>query len=149
APKGGDLNRQLQEVQSQVAALQSDKDILRLEKTALENRVRQLSSAGAAAATAPAPALASSTPMTDSVTADKIRQLEAQRDELQKSLDAAMKDIHGRKKGRETASRIDDMTRQLAALRARLEVFETRQIPYTTEELALFNKPESTLVASA
>jgi len=36
APKNGDVNRKLQEAQTQLAALESDKAILRLEKTALK-----------------------------------------------------------------------------------------------------------------
>jgi len=37
------------------------------------------------------------------------------------------------------------MENQIAALRARLEVFEARQVPYTAEELALFQRPEINL----
>jgi len=39
----------------------------------------------------------------DSASAAKIKELESQRDELQKSLETALKEISGRKKGRETA----------------------------------------------
>ncbi len=139
----------LREAQSRLAQLQSDNELLRREKSALEKRVQEQASAAAPAAPPATPIATTLPPMTDSVTVDKIRQLEAQRDELQKSLDAATKDIYGRKKGRETAARIDEMTRQLAALRARIELFEARQTPYTPEELALLDKPQGTLVASA
>jgi tetratricopeptide (TPR) repeat protein len=148
APKGQEVKRQLLEAQSQVAALQSDKEILRLEKIALENRVKRLAVAPVAApatvAAAPAPA-----PVSDVTSEAKIRSLEAQRDELQKSLNAATAELQGRKKGKEAAVRIEEMTRQLAALQARIEVFEARQVPYSAEELALFKVPENALVASA
>ncbi|MDB6110055.1 MAG: Tetratricopeptide 2 repeat protein [Pedosphaera sp.] len=149
APKGQDVKRQLLEAQSQVAALQSDKEILRLEKIALENRIKRLASTPVVApvAAAPTPALA---PTLDTAATDaKIRQLEAQRDELQKSLDAATKEPRGRKQGKEAAARIAELTRQLAALHARIEVFEARQVPYSPEELALFKLPENALVTSA
>jgi len=37
---------------------------------------------------------------------------------------------------------------QIAALRARLEVFEARQVPYSAEELALFKAPEPKLAST-
>ena len=40
-----------------------------------------------------------------------------------------------------SGARIAEMENQLTTLRARLEVFEARQVPYTAEELALFQKP--------
>ncbi|MDB6122689.1 MAG: Tetratricopeptide 2 repeat protein [Pedosphaera sp.] len=136
--KDEDANRKLLQAQAQIATLQSDKDILRLEKIALENRLRHVTAM--AATNAPA--------AIDTASLEKIRVLELQRDELQKSLDAATKELRGRKKGKETATRIDDMTRQLATLRARIDVLEAKKVPYTTEELALFNKPGSNLTAT-
>jgi Flp pilus assembly protein TadD len=155
--KASDLNRKLLEAQSQIAALQSDKEIMRLEKIALENRVKRLSTtAPATMAAAPAPA---ATNNSASLLAEanaaaaandaRIKELEAQRDELQKSLDAATKELQGRKRGKETANRIATMTQELASLHARIEVLEARQVPYTTEELALFKAPPNALVASA
>ena len=151
ASPSGDMDRKLQEAQAQLAVLQSDKQILRLEKIALENRVKQFAAAPVVAIVTNAVVHNDSFPtnLLDSVTAGKIAQLEAQRDELQKSLNATTKEIYGRKKGKETAARIDEMTRQLAALRARIEVFEAHPIPYTEEELALLSKPGVTLMASA
>jgi Flp pilus assembly protein TadD len=150
-----DLNRQLKEAQAQLAASQSDKQVLQAENLALKSQAKQIAQTPAPA---PVPAATSapvnqtgpaSLAVLDSVTASKIAQLEAQRDELQKSLDALTKDVYGRKKGKETAARIDDMTRQMAGLRARIEVFETREVPYTAEELALLSSPDTMLSASA
>jgi Flp pilus assembly protein TadD len=140
--KGEDLNRELLQAQAQVAALQSDKDILRLEKIALENRLKQVSANASLAAANPSAATG------DAAGAEKIKLLESQRDELQKSLDATTKELRGHKKGKETAARIDEMTKELATLRARVNVLEARQIPYTEQELALFQQPHAMLTAT-
>jgi hypothetical protein len=155
-------NQKLKEAQAQLAALQSDKEIMRLERIALESKIKQMSSTSAAVpafapqAPAPmadtnvsAPSAPSSAEMMDSVTASKIAQLEAQRDELKKNLEAVTRDLKGRKKGRELAARMDEMTRQLASLRARIEVYEAPKAPYTEAELALLAHPDTTLLAAA
>ena len=128
--KSEQARRQLAQAQTQIAALQSDKEMLRLEKSALENRIKQLSAP-------PAPAKASD--------AGRIKQLERERDDLQKQLAAANKELYSRK-GKAAAARVAEIESQLATLRARLEAYETRQVPYTAEELALFKQPETKLV---
>ena len=132
AAKADEASRRLAQTQAQVAALQSDKEMLQLEKTALENRVRQLSSPTSTAPQTRAQAKAD--------TAAKIKQLQRERDELQKLLKAANKEIYSRK-SKATATKMAELENQLATLRARIEVFEARQVPYTTEELALFKQP--------
>ncbi len=134
--KAEEASRQLAQAQTQIAALQSDKEMLRLEKIALENRIKQLSAPPAATAAPPAPAKAAD--------AARIKQLQQERDELQKQLAAANKELYSRK-GKAAAARVADLENQLATLRARLEVFEARQVPYTAEELALFKQPETKL----
>jgi hypothetical protein len=136
ASKTEEASRQLAQAQAQVAALQSDKDMLRLEKTALENRVKQLAAAPAPHAKPPAPG---KTP-----DAARIKQLERERDGLQKQLAAANKELYSRK-GKAAAARKAEIESQLAALRDRLEVLEARQVPYTDEELALFKQPPTKL----
>ncbi|MBI3848812.1 MAG: tetratricopeptide repeat protein [Verrucomicrobia bacterium] len=136
--KAADLSRQLAQAETQIAALQSDKEIARLEKIALENRIKQLSTTSA-----PKPLLPATPSPED---AARIRQLERERDELQKKLDVATKELYGRK-GPATAARVEEMTSQLEILRARLEVFEARQVPYTEEELALFKPSPAKLAA--
>jgi tetratricopeptide (TPR) repeat protein len=41
-----------------------------------------------------------------------------------------------------------DAQRELLTLRARVQTLEAKPVPYTTEELALFNRPPATLVAN-
>jgi tetratricopeptide (TPR) repeat protein len=136
ADKAEEARRQLAQAQAQVAALQSEKEVLRLEKIALENRVTQLPTPPVTTAAPPAPGKA-----TD---AGRIKQLEQERDGLQKQLAAANKELYSRK-GKAAAARLAEIENQLATLRARLEVYEARQVPYTAEELALFKKPEPKL----
>jgi len=140
ANKSADAARQLAAAQTQIAALQSDREILRLEKLALENRVKQLSTPGVGISST---AFASSKPED----ASRVKQLERERDDLQKKLEAANKELFGRN-GKAVAARIDEMQNQLTILRARLEVFEARSVPYTVEELALFKRPETTLAST-
>ena len=128
---------QLAEAQKQIAALQSDREMLRLEKAALEGRVRELSgSTNAPQGTAMAKVNESA----------RVKQLEGERNQLQKKLDDAMKEIYGRK-GKALSAKLEGMEGEILALRSRLEVFEARRVPYTAEELALFNKPEPQLAA--
>jgi tetratricopeptide (TPR) repeat protein len=143
---GDDVNRKLLEAQAQLAVLQSDKEMLRLEKIALENRVKQMSMSSVP----PPVAIATPTPaVDDAVAAKKIKQLETQRDELQKSLTAAREEIAARKKGGETNKHLDDMTRELSSLHARIEVLEAPRLPYTDEELALMSKPAPEMLVAA
>jgi tetratricopeptide (TPR) repeat protein len=134
--KADEANRQAAQAQAQIAALQSDKEMLRLQKIALENQVKQLSTPPVTQAVSPAPS--------KTTDASRIKQLERERDDLQKQLAAANKEIYSRK-GKAGAARVADIENQLTALRARLEVFEARQVPYTADELALFKQPPTKL----
>jgi Flp pilus assembly protein TadD/tetrahydromethanopterin S-methyltransferase subunit G len=134
-----DAARQLAQAQAQIAALQSDADVLRLEKMALQDRVKQMNAAPVPAAVVRSPNLLED--------ADRIKQLERERDDLQTKLEAASKELYGRR-GKEVGARIDVLSEDITALRARLEVFEARAVPYTAEELALF-KPSPAQLATA
>ncbi len=127
-----DLSRQLTEARSRIASLESDQEVWALEKIALQNRVKQLSSQ------TPTVAAANSVWTGDS---EHVRQLERERDDLQKKLDAAQKELYGRN-SKATASQVDQLAEELEMLRARLDVYESKAVPYSPEELALFRKPE-------
>lgn len=139
-----DTARRLAEAQVRIAALQSDAEILRLEKLALEARVKTLSGQTQTVLAAASVALPATSLPADAV---RIKALEGERSELVKKLDAANKELYGRK-GRAVAAKIEDLNSQISTLRARIQVFEARAVPYTTEELALFKKP-ATQLASA
>lgn len=132
AGKPDDAARQLQQTQAQLAALQSEAEILRLEKVALQNRVKQM-----AAAPAVAPAVSETGRPED---LERIRQLEQEREDLRKKLEAANKESYGRD-SRKVVAKMDELSAEIATLRARLQVFEARAAPYSSEELALMKQP--------
>jgi Tfp pilus assembly protein PilF len=145
APQSGDLDARLKEAQSQLAVLQSEKEMWRLEKLALQNQLKDRPPA-AALVLNPGPGA----PLSPEASAERIRQLEAERDELKKSLATALKLSSGSKRSREMASRITEMTKEMESLHAQIAVLEARPVPYTEEELKLFVKRDpSELVAEA
>jgi Tfp pilus assembly protein PilF len=134
AAKAEEASRQLTQARTQIAVLQSDKELLQLEKTALEDRLKRPSAPAVTTVAAPAPAKAAD--------ANRIKQIERERDDLRKQLNAANKEL-GSRKSKAAAARLVELEKQLAAVRARLEVYEARRTPYTAEELALFKQPET------
>lgn len=127
-----DLSRQLADARSRIASLESDQEVWRLEKIALQSRVKQLSSQ------TPTVAAANSVWTSDS---EHVKQLEHERDDLQKKLDAAQKELYGRN-SRAIATQVDQLAEELETLRARLDVYESKAVPYSPEEMALFRKPQ-------
>ena len=103
-----------------------------LEKSALENRVRQLQIA--AVNTAPVPG---TSPAENEA---HLRALTQERDDLLAKLGEANQELDGRRK-QNTAARLSQLTDEVNILRARLAVDEAQVIPYTAEELALFQAP--------
>ena len=132
----GDTTRKLAEAQAQIAALQSDKELLRQEKLSLQQQVKQLTLANVTITHGAAPENTA-----------RVKQLESERDDLQKRLSLAQTELAARK-GRTTASQIDDLRGQLEVLRTRIAVYQAPAIPYTKDELALFQKPEQMSVAT-
>ncbi len=65
---------------------------------------------------------------------DRIKELERERDGLEKRLQAAQAF---------NPSEREDLIKQNQQLRSRLEAYEARPTPFTPEELALFKKPET------
>jgi hypothetical protein len=130
-----DSSRQLAQAQAQMAALQSDKEVLRLEKIALEGRVKQLMAKPGGRA----PSLSA-----DPDALARLKQLEQERDALKRQLASLNRDLYATK-GKDVAARVTDLEAQLATARARLGTFEARKVPYSPEELALFREPGSQL----
>jgi Flp pilus assembly protein TadD len=78
--KTDDVRRQLALARTQLASLQSDRDMLRLEKAALEQRVKQMTLAA-----------------DQSKQMQQIKQLQQERDGLQKQLEATKFELNGRR----------------------------------------------------
>ena len=107
---------------SQIAALQSAATVASLEKGALENKVRQLAAEVAALRAAN--------------NEGRIRDLTEQRDELAKQLAAASKNPSRKASDAQLAA----LNKEIQALRARVAVDESKPVPYTPDELALFRQ---------
>lgn len=122
--------RELAKAEEKIKALQKENDLL---SVSLEQVKAQAAAAALAAASAPA----------KSTEADHIKQLESQRDDLTRKLEAANKSPAARKD--KAPSRAPELQNEINRLRARLEVLEAQKIPYTTEELALLKAPEPRL----
>lgn len=123
-----EMGRRLVAAEAQIAALQSERSLLHLERGALENRVNKLL---AAATLAP----------TRAEDARRIKALEQDRDALQRQLAAANKQPATNKDKPAGGLKADELAAQLAAVRAKLDVYETKLVPYSPEELALFRQP--------
>lgn len=77
----------------------------------------------------------------------RVKDLEKERDALLQKLNDANKELYD-VKSRGQAAQVGTLTNQLANLRARLEVYEARKVPYTKEELALMDKTASPKLAA-
>ncbi len=78
----------------------------------------------------------------------RLKDVEKERDSLLKKLNDANKELYDLKARGEASDR-GTLTNQLANLRARLEVFESRKVPYTKEEQALMDKNVSKVATAA
>jgi tetratricopeptide (TPR) repeat protein len=141
---GGDAARRLAQAQTQIALLQSDKEVLRLEKITLENKVKQLGTANPQALLPPPIPTASKTPAatpssSSSADSSRIKRLEGERDTLQRQLDAARKEL-ANQRSKSGDTRLATMQIELDTARARLDAFEARAVPFSAEELALLNR---------
>ena len=76
----------------------------------------------------------------------KLQRLEQENDDLKQRLNVANKELK-KKNSRALAAGGAETASQIELLRARLDVLEARQVPYTAEELALLKKPEIELTA--
>ena len=119
--------RRSAESESRLAALQSDAEVLRLEKNALEARLKE-------AVAVPSPAAGSR-----EVDLQRIKQLETERDAALKKLAELSKESQ-RGSNQELTAKVEKLTQEIAGLRARLSVFEAQSVPYSVEELALFKQ---------
>ncbi len=96
AAKSGTESRQLALAQAQIATLESDKEILRIEKITIESRVKQLS-VTTASATAAAPSAKSENK-------SRVKKLQQERDDLKKQLDALAKEMKSDRAAASTAA---------------------------------------------
>ena len=123
--------RELAKAEQKIKALQKENDLL---SVSLEQ-----AKSGGSAIPPPSPALAPAA----SVDAGRLKQLEWQRDDLARKLEAANKALAARKgKGSSRA----ETQNEINNLRSKLDALEAQKAPYTAEELALFKPSEPTAV---
>jgi len=127
----------LAEAKAQLAAAQSDQNVLRLENAALTKRLKE-SLASVPATNAPAAV----------VDSPRVKQLERERDELQSKLEAAQKDLAALRNAGDS-TKVAQLQDEIQLLRTRLAVMETQKMPYTEEESALIKKTEAQVVESS
>lgn len=137
-PAAGDTNllAELNQARAQIAVLQAEAQVVALEKLALQQKLQTVLAATNAPALAATAALEA-----------RIRELTLERNDLIEKLDAANRQNSG--KGSETATRLADLNREVTLLRSRLEALEAQAVPYTPEELALFQKSPTAPSAAA
>ena len=118
-----ELAARLKAANTQIASLKTTVTVVTLEKGALENKVKLLS--------------AEVEKLRAANFEGRIRDLTEQRDELAKQLADA-----SRKNPRKSAdAQLAALNKEMESLRARLAVDESKTVPYSTEELALFRQP--------
>ena len=161
APAPSDWEHQLQALKEQARQLQADKALLEAKlKEALavqpaaadprelaraEEKIKALQKENDLFSVSLEQAKAKAAPA-QSPEADRIKQLEWQRDDLTRKLEAANKALAVRKgKG---SARAAETQNEINQLRARLEVLEAQKAPYTAEELAFFKPSEPRLAAT-
>lgn len=123
-----EVSTKLTEARAKVANLQAAAALAALEKIALENKVRKLSSQ-----------LAESAANFDA----QVKDLTEQRNDLLKKLNAANVNKSASKIS-DAAAQIEELNREVKLLRARVAVDESKPVPYTPEELALFKQQSPT-----
>jgi Flp pilus assembly protein TadD len=120
----------------QVIAFRSQSQIWKLEKAALENKLKKSQAATASVKPVPAVALVSDQSKNEA----RIRELTRERDDLRAQLGQANKPLNASAKN-SASMQVAALTAEIETLRGRLAVDEAQPVPYTAEELALFNAP--------
>lgn len=153
------LREQLEKLEKELAAERQRTGVFQAERDALERRVAELAAAKPAAPVAPGgtpaatPAPKPATPPASPAAKDekamakyqrevdrlKIRQLERERDDQNKRLRVMTRQLEDFRR-QSGATNTTSGTDQLAILRARLEAYEARAIPYSAEEQALLKQ---------
>ena len=149
--------RDLAEARAQLAALQSERDVLRVEKDALANRLKEVMAwvgPGSFRMVTNTVVLTNTVvrsrtvvvtntvvvPAANPETPQRLQALESERDALQAKLDAATREFNSRNNPASTG-RVAELETQVAVLQRRVEVYETRRVPFSAEELAQLQKP--------
>lgn len=130
APASGS-NADLAAAQQEIAELKSEATEDLLERKALESRIQEMQMATLNTATV------ETGPANTADLQAQIKELTKERDNLLAQLGQANKKTRSRKNQSESAQ-VDALAQQVETLRARVAVDEAQAVPYTPQELALF-----------
>jgi Flp pilus assembly protein TadD len=141
APDTARIQDDERQAQLQLIAFQSQTQIWKLEKAALENKLKKSQSAATTtvapvpvpvAVVAPAPGQAKYEAL--------IQELTRERDDMRAQLGEANQKLAASSK-KSASNQVAALADEVETLRGRLAVDEAQPVPYTAEELALFNAP--------
>lgn len=128
---------QIMELKETVAMLQASNRVLQSEQVTMENKlldwVRRYGGSTTEREKQWQSQLAAA--QADAAAAKK------ERDELIQKLNEVTRELNQRMTAKPSGPPQADLERQLEALRAKVQIFEAKAAPYTTEELALFKQP--------
>jgi tetratricopeptide (TPR) repeat protein len=147
APRNELLASELSYAKTELEAQRAANETLRSEKTALERRLKQMNAKRAATLSPRVESQVSQAGQkrspTEPAERESLKQLEKEkkeREELQKKLEAAKAELaKSQNTGKDSQSKRS--SKEVERLTARLAVLEAHKVPYTPEELALFNPP--------
>lgn len=137
----------LQSAQDEIAGLLA-------RNQAMQSEIAALKSVPAAVVSAPAPAAVASGKEIEKLEKQlnkakaALRSVEEDRDDLKSKYAEARKELKG-KLPPDTAATLEEQGRQLTVMRARLDAYEARPVPFTAEELALLKQPATPKMAAA
>ena len=118
-----------------VAALEASNRVMKEEQMAMENRLKEFVRQHGTAASKRQAELEQQ--LAEARAAAK--NAEKEREELIVKLNAVSRELNARDPQAPTPA-TQELERQLEAIRAKLQIFQARQVPYTEEELALFKQ---------
>ncbi len=128
---------QIMELKESVAMLQASNRVMQSEQVSMENKlldwVRRYGTTATAREKQWETQLAAA--QAEAAAAKK------ERDELIQKLNAVTRELNQRLAAQPSGPPNAELERQLEALRAKVQIFEAKAAPYTTEELALFKQP--------
>ena len=152
-PPGTDpqVAARLQSAQDEIAGLLASNKAMQSEIAALKSAPPAVAPAPVVAATPPAPAangkeIEKLEKQLGKANAS-LRSVEEERDDLKAKYAEAQKELKG-KLPPDTAAKLEEQGRQLTVMRARLEAYEARPVPFTAEEQALIKQPATTRLAA-
>jgi Flp pilus assembly protein TadD len=142
APDTARIQDDEKQAQLQLIAFQSQTQIWKLEKAALENKLKKSQSTTAVLTPVPVPAVAPSVaPSPNQAKYEAlIQELTRERDDMRAQLGEANQKLAASSK-KSASNQVAALADEVETLRGRLAVDEAQPVPYTSEELALFNAP--------